>query len=158
MSNKTAKRQNAAESQQAGNVLQLMIDQINAAVDDNNSSTAKLIASHSAIAAKAESLTTNPDSKALEELKNSLHQELRSMIIAFQRHDEHNQRLEHVTGALAEAKTLVENPSTASDPQLWQALVEKIAVKYTTSQEFKVHGHNPEAASLPISDDDIELF
>ena len=129
MPNKNADKQDLTEPQLAGDVLQLMIDQINAAVRDNNSSMGKLIGSHSAIATKADALTNNSDSKALEELKNSLHQELRSMIIAFQRHDEHNQRLEHVTNALAEAKTLVQNPVAASDPQQWQALVEKIAAK-----------------------------
>lgn len=158
MSKKTAKKQDVTEPQQASDVLQLMIDQINAAVRDNNSSMGKLIGSHSAIAAKADSLTKDPDSKILEELKDSLHQELRSMIVAFQRHDEHNQRLEHVTNALAEAKTLVQNPVTASDPQQWQTLVEKIAAKYTTAQEHKVHGRKTGAASPTDPDDDIELF
>jgi len=158
MPNKTSKKQDLAESQQAGDVLQLMIDQINAAVRDNNSSMGKLIGSHSAIAAKADALTNNPDSKSLDELKDSLHQELRGMIIAFQRHDEHNQRLEHVTNALAEAKSLVQNPIAASDPQQWQALVEKIAAKYTTAQELKVHGRKTGAASPTDPDDDIELF
>jgi len=158
MPNKISKKQDLVESQQAGDVLQLMIDQINAAVRDNNSSMGKLIGSHSAIAAKADALTSNPDSKVLDELKDSLHQELRGMIVAFQRHDEHNQRLEHVTNALAEAKTLVQNPIAASDPQQWQALVEKIAAKYTTAQELKVHGRKAGAASPTDPDDDIELF
>ncbi len=155
MPKKTDKKQDITESGQAGDVLQLMIDQINAVVRDNNSSMGKLIGSHSVIAAKADALTNNPDSKALEELKDSLHQELRGMIVAFQRHDEHNQRLEHVTNALAEAKILVKNPVAASDPRQWQALVEKIAADYTTAQELNVHGGKTDTAS---PDDDIELF
>ena len=158
MSKKTEKKQALTEQQQAGDVLQLMIDQINAAVRDNNSSMAKLIGSHSAIAAKADSLTIRSDRKSLEDLKDSLHQELRSMIIAFQRHDEHNQRLEHVTDALAEAKILVENPIAASEPQQWQALVEKIAAKYTTAQELRVHENKTGVASQAVPEDDIELF
>ena len=158
MSEKTEHKQDVAEPGQAGEVLQLMIDQINAVVRDNNSSMGKLIGSHSAIAAKADALTNNPDSKALEELKDSLHQELRCMVVAFQRHDEHNQRLEHVTNALAEAKTLVQNQATASDPQQWQLLVERIAAKYTTAQELNVHGLKAGSNSPAAPDDDIELF
>lgn len=158
MSEKVEHKQDVAEPSQAGEVLQLMIDQINAVVRDNNSSMGKLIGSHSTIAAKADALTNNPDGKALEELKISLHQELRNMIVAFQRHDEHNQRLEHVTNALAEAKTLVKNSATASDPQQWQALVDRIATKYTTAQELKVHENKTGDVSLAAPDDDIELF
>jgi len=158
MSKKIIKKQDLTEQHLAGNVLQLMIDQINAAVRDNNSSMTKLIGSHSVIAAKADSLTNAPDSKALEELSDSLYQELRSMIMAFQRHDEHNQRLEHVTDALAEAKNLVENPTAASDPEQWQALVKKIAEKYTTVQELKVHEGKTGTVNTTIQEDDIELF
>ncbi len=158
MPNKNSKKIDLSEPQQAGDVLQLMIDQINAAVRDNNSSMGKLIGSHSAIAAKADALTISPDSKSLEELKNSLHQELRSMIVAFQRHDEHNQRLEHVTNALAEAKSLVGNPVAASDSKQWQALVEKIAAEYTTAQELKVHASKTGIASQGRAEDDVELF
>ncbi len=158
MSKKIEQKQGGTESGQAGDILQLMIDQINAVVRDNNSSMGKLIGSHSVIAAKANALTNNPDSKTLEELKDSLHQELRGMIIAFQRHDEHNQRLEHVTNALAEAKILVQDPATATDPQQWQALVEKISAEYTTAQELNVHRGKTNAASPVAPNDDIELF
>lgn len=158
MPKKSAKKHAVKKPQQAGDVLQLMIDQVNAAVRDNNTSMAKLIASHSAIATKADSLTSSPDRESLEDLKNDLHQELRSMITAFQRHDEHNQRLEHVTDALAEAKALVEDPSTASEPQQWQALVERIAEKYTTAQELLVHESKTGVARPATPDDDIELF
>jgi len=158
---KTNKKQGQAASHQAGDVLQLMIEQINAAVNDNNSSMAKLIDCHSAIATRADSLTQteNPDMSALEDLKNSLHQELRRMIVAFQSHDEYNQRLQHVTEALAEAKRLVEDPATASDPAQWQALVAEIATKYSTVQELNVHNQRTgKPAKPPTPADDIELF
>ena len=64
-----------------------MNDQSTAAERDNNSSIAKLIGSHSDIASKADALTGCPSNETLEDLKNNLHQELRSMIPAFQRHD-----------------------------------------------------------------------
>lgn len=143
----------------ADDLLQLLIEQLDAAMVDNDTAMAGLIDSHSRIAADLDQWQQlAPDNDNWRRIKPRLEQQLKQMAVRFQQHDSFNQRLQHVLTALAAAKALIGAENDSLDPGRWERLAGHINAGYTTAAERRIHSHHNGARRLPSTGEDIELF
>lgn len=143
----------------ADDLLQLLIEQLDAAMADNDTAMAGLIDSHKQIAADLDQWQQlAPDDDNWHRIKSRLDQQLKQMAVRFQQHDSFNQRLQHVLTAMAAAKALIGGKNDNLDPGRWERLAGHINASYTTTAERRIHSHHDGARRLPATGEDIELF
>ncbi len=158
MAYKFRKKQTVA---QAGSLLQLLIEQFDAAMTDNNDAMKTLIECHKKIAENLEIAQHRNASKDTQSaIQQELNQTVMQMVVAFQQHDAFNQRLQHAIEGLAETKALIENDPDGQTPHNWQQLEDKISAQYTKINKHQIHRQNQdkEASPHPAQHSDIELF
>lgn len=146
---------------QAGSLLQLLIEQLDAAMTDNNDSMKILIGCHQKIAEKLKIVQqAEVDNDTKSRIQQELNEAVMQMVVAFQQHDAFNQRLQHTIDGLAETKELIEDASNDQAADNWQQLEHKISSHYTTAREHQVHQLNQGKGdeSPPSQNCDIELF
>lgn len=123
----------------AGDLLQLLIEQLDAAMADNNGCIQTLIECHQNIADKLKIVQQDDiDNDTRARIQQELNQTITQMVVVFQQHDAFNQRLQHAVDALAETKDLIEDETNNKSEDQWQQLAQKINNRYTTTREHQV--------------------
>lgn len=145
----------------AGDLLQLLIEQLDAAMADNNGCMQTLIECHQNIADRLKIVQQDDiDNDTRARIQQELNQTITQMVVAFQQHDAFNQRLQHAVDALAETKGLIEDETNNTSEDKWQQLAQKINNHYTTIRERQVLQLNQGKPSELSSNQkgNIELF
>jgi len=137
----------------AGDLLQLLIDQLGGVIQDNNAAMAGLIDDFGDIGMDLGQLQAGDDAGQAR-----IQQQLERITEGFQQHDGFNQRLEHILTALTAAKGLLDNEQDQTGPAGWESLAEQLSASYTTAQEREIHARLTGSEPPPLPGDDIELF
>jgi hypothetical protein len=141
------------EGMAAGDLLQLLIDQLEGAMRDNNAAVAGLIDDFGAIGPELGRMQSGDDAG-----QTRIQQQLERITEGFQQHDSFNQRLEHVLATLTTARTMLEDGQDKADPACWESLSAQLSASYTTAQERDIHSRVTGSEPPPLPGDDVELF
>ncbi len=114
--------------QHASKLLALGLSQLNQARLDNDCHMQQLIQAHTTLA------------EYLTDEQPAVHQALQNMVIAFQGHDELNQRLEHFQWLFQQIADALSEPTQLTSASM-AALDTDIERRYTTTTERIVHRH-----------------
>lgn len=169
-------------------MLCLAVCQIENSISESNHSVDKLTASFTEMAQhsmEVNNLVTNLETadqlqefkQKISETTQEIQQNVNQAITAFQFYDRISQRLDHVSGSLAQTSELMQTPDNLNCPNAWKEIQNDVKSSYTMEAErimfehimrgasvkealeiYKHHFDRQDTEVIDDTDDEIELF
>lgn len=142
----------------AAGLLQLLIEQLTAAVTDNDRTMKELVDGYGKITRGLQSLGTPATDAASMPGNDTLQETLAHMAIGFQQHDSFNQRLAHIITSLTAAQGLLGDGEEDPGPEDWQRLAHQLRDSFTMAAEHAVQGGHHGSPPSTATGNGVELF